>query len=286
MCKRLEGKVALITGSTSGIGLVTARLFSEQGARVVMTGRRRELGESAVLAIRHAGGEANYYQADFADMQAVRSAVHFTLNTYGRIDILMNNAVAWATAQGMPVTELKEQDWDYAIAVGLKAPYVACQEAIPHMIRQGGGSIVMMGSVRSFLAFSKGFAYDVVKAGLANMVRQLTIDFGRHGIRANILCPGWIITDEENLDKIRTDPFLRAKAEIMQPVGRPGLPIDVARAALFLASDEASFVAGAVLVVDGGLTVQTPGSLMSFAEEYYRQLLTSLPNVNLPGSAT
>jgi NAD(P)-dependent dehydrogenase (short-subunit alcohol dehydrogenase family) len=230
---------------------------------VVLTGRRRALGEQAERSIRKAGGQANYFAADFSNAQGVRNVVRFTLDTYGRIDVLVNNTVSWATARDMPITRLKEEDWDYAMAVGLKASFVACQEAIPPMVKQGGGCIIMMGSVRSFLAFSGGFAYDVVKAGLANMARQLTVDFGRQGIRANLLCPGWIATTAHGSD---VDP----RAEVIHPVGRAGLPVDVAHAAVFLASDEASFIAGAVLVVDGGLTVQTPGSLLPLLETYYR----------------
>jgi len=273
MNRRLEGKVALVTGSTSGIGYSTVSLFAQEGARVVLTGRRRELGEEAVRTIRLAGGEASYFQADFVDTQAVRDTVRFTLDTYGRIDILMNNAVSWAAAQGKSVTDLQEEDWDHAMAIGLKAPYIACQEAIPHMRRQSGGSIIMTGSIRSFLAFRKGFAYDVVKAGLVNMARQLNLDYGREGIRANTLCPGQIVTDPQRLTEMQTNPLLRPFAEIIQPIGRPGQPMDVARAALFLASDDSQFVAGAILVVDGGLTIQTPGSLLPQLEAYYRQAL-------------
>jgi NAD(P)-dependent dehydrogenase (short-subunit alcohol dehydrogenase family) len=265
MSERLEGKVALVTGSTSGIGLAIAHLFSQEGARVVLSGRRRSLGEQAAQQIRNAGGEANYFEADFSKMEAVRDTVRFTLDRYGRLDILVNNTVSWKTARDMPITRLNEEDWDYALAVGLKAPYVACQEAIPAMVNQGGGSIIMMGSVRSFLAFSGGFAYDVVKAGLANMARQLTVDFGRHGIRTNVLCPGWIVTNVQEPDE-KGDHSI---ANLIQPLGHRGLPIDVARAATFLASDEASFIAGAVLVVDGGLTVQTPGSLFNLLEHHY-----------------
>ncbi len=280
MPKRLERKVALVTGSTSGIGLATATRFSEEGAQVVLTGRRHVLGELAEQSIRKAGRDVSYFEADFSKMESVRNAVRFTLDTYGRIDILVNNAVSWGTARGMPATQLKEEDWDYAMAVGLKAPYVACKEAIPAMAKQGGGCIIMMGSIRSFLAFSGGFAYDIVKAGLVNMARQLTVDFGRQGIRANVLCPGWIATDAQNQDAPRPDttayvPVADARAEVIHPVGRVGLPADIASAAVFLASDEASFVAGAVLVVDGGLTAQTPGSLLPLIENYYRSTLAN-----------
>jgi NAD(P)-dependent dehydrogenase (short-subunit alcohol dehydrogenase family) len=265
--KRLKGKVALVTGSTSGIGLATANLFSEEGASVILTGRRTARGEEAERSIRKTGGEASYFEADFSDPEAVRGVVRFTLETHGRIDVLVNNTVSWATARDMPVTRLKEEDWDYALAVGLKAPFIACQEAIPSMMEQGKGSIIMMGSVRSFLAFSGGFAYDIIKAGLVNMARQLTVDYGRHGIRANVLCPGWIATDAQGSELAAHDP----RADLIHPLGRAGRPVDVAHAAVFLASDDASFIAGAALVVDGGLTVQTPGSLLPLFDKYYRE---------------
>jgi glucose 1-dehydrogenase len=277
MSKRLEGKVALVTGSTSGIGLAIAHHFSQEGARVILSGRRRTLGEQAVQQIRNAGGEVDYFEADFSKMGAVRDTVRFTLERYGRLDILVNNTVSWKTARDVPITRLEEEDWDYALAVGLKAPYVACQEAIPAMVEQGGGSIIMMGSVRSFLAFSGGFAYDVVKAGLANMARQLTVEFGRYGIRTNVLCPGWIVTNVQEPNEKCDHSISHTGAELIQPVGRRGLPIDVARAATFLASDEASFIAGAVLVVDGGLTVQTPGNLFNLLEHHYSDVYGS-PN--------
>ena len=263
MSRKLEGKVALIAGSTSGIGLATAKLFAEEGGQVVITGRRRRLGTDAAEAIRKTGGEASYFQADFAEMDSVRSTVRFTLNTYGRVDILINNTVSWATARDMPVTHLAEKDWDYAMAVGLKAPYIACQEAIPSMMKQGAGCIVMMGSVRSFLAFSGGFAYDIIKAGLVNMARQLTVDFGQYGIRANALCPGWIDTDIQRSSLHGTSSDVLQMGASIHPLRRIGLPLDIARACLFLVSDDASFIAGSVLVVDGGLTVQTPGSILT-----------------------
>src|SRR5437879_201371 len=153
MGSRLTGTVALVTGSTSGIGQAIAELFASEGARVVVTGRRREHGEGVLRAIRDAGGDASYVQADFEASDAVRATVRFTLETYGRIDVLINNArgraVPWG--EGKTVVETTEDDWDRMLAVGLKAAFIACQEAIPAMVEQGGGRIVTIGSVRSFL---------------------------------------------------------------------------------------------------------------------------------------
>jgi NAD(P)-dependent dehydrogenase (short-subunit alcohol dehydrogenase family) len=272
MTGRLADKVALVTGSTSGIGQAIAERFAAEGARVVVTGRRQERGEAVVSRIRAAGGEARFVQADFENSAEVRRVVGFALDAYGALDVLVNNAMSHAVSwgDGKTVVDLAEAEWERMLAVGLTAAFVACQEAIPAMVRRGGGAIVTIGSIRSFLGARKGFAYDVIKSGLVNLSRQINVDFGRQGIRSNLLCPGWVISDPERADRLETDPDLRAKARIFQTVGRAGRPADVANAALFLASEESSFVAGAVLVVDGGLTVSSHFEIQPELEEFYR----------------
>ncbi|MBM4029707.1 MAG: SDR family oxidoreductase [Planctomycetes bacterium] len=274
MGERLAGKVALVTGSTSGIGRAIAQLFAREGARVVVTGRRQALGEQVVAEIVAQGGQASCFRADFESMAAVRETVQFALQTYGRLDILVNNAMSHAVdwGKGRTVVELGEEEWDRMMAVGLKATFVACQEAIPAMLRDGGGAIVTIGSVRSLIPARGGLAYDVVKSGLINLSRQLNLDFGRQGIRSNLICPGWIINDPARAEKVAADPLLRIKAELLQTVGRAGRPDDIARAALFLASEDASFIAGAVLVVDGGLTILGGHEIQPLLEERYRRL--------------
>lgn len=269
MANRLEGKVALITGSTSGIGRATATLFAAEGARVVVNGRRRELGEAVVAEIKRAGGEAAYYQADVSRPEEVRSLVRFAVERYGRLDVLMNNALA--LGRGTAV-ELSEAEWDQTMAVLLKAPFIACQEAIPQMIRQGGGSIVNTASVHAYLASGRWHAYDTAKAGLVNMTRQIAVDFGPRGIRANAICPGAIIVEKAE-PRYREDPDLERQQALVYPVRRLGRPIDVAYAAVYLASDESSFVTGTTIVVDGGMTCQLPDTLYAGFEEYYREAL-------------
>ncbi len=274
MGERLQGNVALVTGSTSGIGRATAMLFAQEGAKVVVTGRRRELGEQVIGEIKSAGGEASYLQADLDQSQAARDLVRFTVDTYGRIDILVNNAmsraVPWSSSEGVSLVDLKEKDWDAMLAVGLKAPYITCQEAIPHMIRQGKGSIINISSVRGLFAGRNGLAYDVAKHGLLGLSRQVTVDYGRYGIRANTICPGWITSDQMH-QRIKEDPNYDRTRVTLQPVGRPGRYIDIAYVALFLASDESSFMAGATLVVDGGLTVQTGHTIHDIIQEVMRE---------------
>ena len=152
-----------------------------------------------------------------------------------------------------------------------EAPYIACQEAIPHVRKQDGGSIVMPGSVRSFLALNNGFAYDIINAGLVNMASQLNLNFGREGKLADTLCPSQIVTDSKKRAKMQLNSLLRPLPEIIRQVARLELPIDIALAALFLALNESSFVAGAVLIVYGWMTFHTPGSLLPKLEAYFRQ---------------
>lgn len=265
---RLAGKVAIVTGSTSGIGRETARQFALQGARVVVNGRRRELGESLVAEIKAAGGEAVYSDADMFESQAVRGLVRLAIATFGRLDVLMNNAYVPRHAKAAEVTE---EGWDSEMAILLKAPFIASQEAIPQMIRQGGGSIINTASVHGILASSGYFVYDTAKAGLINLTKNIAVDYGRYGIRANAICPGFIRV-EGSAARLANDPDRERGAKIVYPIGRYGLPIDVALAAVYLASDESSFVTGASLMVDGGMTCQLQDSRV--LSDNYRDHMT------------
>jgi NAD(P)-dependent dehydrogenase (short-subunit alcohol dehydrogenase family) len=269
MGKRLDGRVALITGSTSGIGRATANLFASEGAKIIVNGRRRDWGEMVVQEITEAGGEAVYCEADLSVSQNVRDLVRFTISTYGRLDVLMNNA--YANELGTAV-ELAEEDWDRSLAVMLKAPYIACQEAIPQMMQQEGGVIINTASVHGYLAAHRCFAYATAKAGLINMTKQLAVDFGPYGIRANAICPG-AIRIERTEEHHRDNPNLARKSTVVYPLRRVGRPNDIAQAALYLASDAASFVSGTALVVDGGMTAQLQDTLYEGFEKYYRQSL-------------
>ena len=267
MCKRLEGKVALITGSTSGIGKATAKLFAQHGAKVVITGRRADWGERAIQEVTESGGEARYFACDLGESQAARDAVAFTVESFGKIDILVNNAFFRVMAT---VVDLKEEDWDRSMAVTLKSAYLACQAAIPHMIRHGSGSIINMASVHSLMAAKLFFVYDVAKAGLVNMVRQIAIDFGPQGIRANALCTGRVVV-ERSEGLFVENPELERQVELAYPLRKIARAEDLANAALFLASDESALMTGAALVVDGGLTCQLSEGLYDDFEAYLRK---------------
>lgn len=254
MVGHLEGRVALVTGSTMGIGRACAERFAAEGAQVVINdeGSRPELGEAVVAAIRKAGGEAIYYRADVREYDQVRAMVAFTIQHYERIDILMNNAV---TGENAGVVELEEAEWNNIFDSSVKATYVACKYAIPQMIAQGGGAIINTSSVHGLLGGRNCAPYDAAKAALINLTRQMAVEYGPHNVRVNALCPGRILTERKVAWLAETPDEVRRQSAVY-PLGRPGTLEEIAAAALFLASDAASFVTGHALVVDGGLTAQ------------------------------
>jgi NAD(P)-dependent dehydrogenase (short-subunit alcohol dehydrogenase family) len=265
MKKKLAGKVALITGSTAGIGRACAELFAEEGATVIINdhGLEPALGRAVTRQIKSEGGNASYFQADVHESGQVEALVRFALDTYGRLDILMNNAYS---GEHNSVTEITDTDWDGAYRVIIKAAAVACRSAIPEMIRQGGGTIINTASVHGLLGARRNAPYNAFKAALINLTRQMAVDYGRDGIRVNALCPGRIVTEaktrmlEEHPEEVR-------RQKLVYPLGRPGTMREIAQAALFLASDDSSFVTGHALVVDGGLTAQLQDSVGGYVDE-------------------
>lgn len=255
----LTGKVAIVTGSTSGIGRAIAARLAQAAARVVVTGRRAELGGQVVADISAAGGTAEFVPADLEQPAQAQALVGETVRRFGGVDIVVHSAmttdVPWQDAGS--VTDTDPEQWRKLVDVGLVAPALICRAAIPVMIGRGGGSVVTIGSVRSAFPASGGIGYDVVKSGLINFSRQLNLDYGRNGIRSNLICPGWIVTSDEEAAIVNTDPRYAPRLHIMQTVGRAGRPADIANAALFLCTEQSSFIAGAVLTIDGGLTIGT-----------------------------
>lgn len=263
MTGRLQDRVAVITGSTSGIGRTTATLFAQEGARVVLNGRRRALGREVVEEIEAQGGVASYCYADVGKSDELRGLIQHAVDTYGRLDILMNNA--WSGRLGS-VLEIDEEEWDALLDVSLKATYLGSKFAIPEMIEGGGGVIINISSVHGVLAARNYAPYEAAKAGIINLTRQMAVDFGHDGIRVNAICPGWIIVNRTE-EWVKEHPEAVRRAEVIYPVGRPGWPMDVAQAALFLASDASSFITGHALMVDGGLTIQLQDSLAELVLE-------------------
>jgi NAD(P)-dependent dehydrogenase (short-subunit alcohol dehydrogenase family) len=249
MKSRLEGKVALITGAGGGIGSATAELFAREGAAVIVNDISREKADAVAVRIRERGGRAVSAVADISAAAQVEAMFTVASETFGGLDILVNNAFFAAT--DLTIVDLKEDDWDRTIAVSLKGPFLCTKRAIPMMRERGGGSIVTLSSVNALFGIGET-AYTAAKGGLISMMRLVAAEYGKWNIRSNVICPGTIST-KICLDYWNQFPAGFKKLLEMYPLGRIGTPQEVAQYALFLASDESSFVTGAVQVVDGGL---------------------------------
>ncbi|MGH9815130.1 MAG: SDR family NAD(P)-dependent oxidoreductase [Candidatus Acidiferrales bacterium] len=250
---RLAGKVAFVTGAGTGIGRACAELFAREGARVTLAGRRREPLESAVRAIREAGGEALAVPCDVTQAMHVEQAIAATVSRFGRLDVLVNNAGALLVASA---AETSEEEWDRLMDVNLKGAFLVSREAVKQMRGDGGGAIVNIGSVLGLVAMPKRAAYAASKGGLVLLTKAMAIDHAAEGIRVNCICPSIVDTElVQGLFATQPDPEAarRARAQAI-PLGRFGQPVDVAQLAVFLASDESSWITGAAIPVDGGLT--------------------------------
>jgi NAD(P)-dependent dehydrogenase (short-subunit alcohol dehydrogenase family) len=244
---RVGGKVAIVTGGASGIGECSAKRLAQEGACVAIADVDEQGGKRVVAEIVAAGGAASFIRTDLSKTAQVRRMVERTESRYGRLDIIFNNAIWFRHGTA---TELDEKDWDLTLSVGLKAIFLSAKYGIPVMNRTGGGAIVNTASVHSLVSFATATAYDTVKAGLLGLTRTLAIDFGPE-VRVNSVLPGAILTPL--WDRLEVPAKERRRYAKMVPAQRMGTGEDVANAVLFLASDEASFITGTSLVVDGGL---------------------------------
>ncbi len=249
---RLEGKVALITGAAGGIGRVAAELFANEGARVVIADVVDEQGAATVEAIRARGGDAAYVHADVSDADQAAAMVDFTVATYGGLHVLYNNAGILPPDDGGTL-DTPEATWDRVMAVNLKGVWLGCKAGIPALLASGGGSIINVSSLVALMgSATPQIAYTASKGGVLAMTRELAVEYARQGIRANMLCPGPIETPL--MAELMADPQWAARRLVHIPLGRPGQAEEIGKAALFLASDDSSFMTGASLVVDGGIT--------------------------------
>ncbi|HET7088330.1 MAG TPA: SDR family oxidoreductase [Anaerolineae bacterium] len=252
---RLDGRVAIVTGASSGFGAAIGRLFAQAGARLVLAARREHHLKEVASSLDAPSGCVLTVQTDVTEEAQVRRVVAMTLECFGRIDVLVNSAGIIART---PVPEIEEADWDRMMAVNLKGPFLCCKHVLPHMIAQRDGRIVTIASYLGLFAGSGSTpAYNASKGGVVMLTRSIAVKHGPEGVRANAICPGFVKT-ELNRDIIDHAPDPEAKErEIasVYPLRRLGTPDDVACAALYLASDASNWVTGACLMLDGGLTV-------------------------------
>ena len=246
---RVEGKVALVTGAASGIGEGTALLLAREGAAVAVVDIDVEAGKRTTATIVREGGKAIFIRADVGKTAQVKRMIERTASAFGRLDIIHNNAIWFRNGKA---TELDEKDWDRTLDVGLKTVFLSAKYGVPVMRETGGGTIVNTASVHSLVSFEEHTAYDAAKAGLLGLTRVLALDFGPD-IRVNSVLPGAVLTP---LWKGISRADRRRFAD-MVPAKRLGTPEDIASAVLFLASEEASFITGTSLVVDGGLIARS-----------------------------
>ena len=257
--KKLIGNVAIITGATSGIGKATAILFAQEGAKVVITGRRRDRGEAVVSEIHALGGVCQFIQADHTDPEACSHVVERSLAEYDRIDILFNNAGIVTSGTAETVTEA---DWHTTLAINVTAVWRMSRLVIPYMRKQGKGVIVNNGSDWAVVGALDALPYAVSKGAVAQMTRSMALDHAHENIRVNAVCPGDTFVERwlekgyfEESDPVTREQALSESAAYI-PLKRFADPIEIAKAVLFLACDDSSFVTGHLLLVDGGNTAQ------------------------------
>ena len=251
---RLDGKVALVTGGGSGIGAATCRAYAEQGARVVVAELNAEGGQQVA---RELGEAALFWRTDVTDQPSVEAAVAAAVERFGRLDVMVNNAGIGLVGS---VQETQATDWDKLLAVNVTGVFHGSRAAVDQMLRQApaGGSIVNIASVAGLIGIARRFAYCTTKGAVIAMTRQLAVDYVKEGIRCNAICPGTVDSPfvEAYVNRFHHDTREQTIQELhaRQPLGRMGRPEEVADLAVYLASDEASFMTGSAVVLDGGWT--------------------------------
>jgi NAD(P)-dependent dehydrogenase (short-subunit alcohol dehydrogenase family) len=254
---RLQDRVSIVTGSAGGIGRAIALALAEAGARVVVSDVRADQGEATVNTIRAAGGQAIFVACDVSNPEQVSHLITASLEHFGRLDVLVNNA---GISGGSSLAhELELETWDRVMAVNLRGPFLCAKHALPHLI-SSGGTIINIASTYGLIGAPLAPAYCASKAGVVNLTRQLAVDYGPYKIRVNAICPGYVDTDMGGF-RASLPPEESAAANArreanaaLQPIGRQAQALEIARVAVFLASAESSFMTGSILTVDGGCT--------------------------------
>ncbi len=251
---RLENKIALITGAGSGMGRAAALLFAKEGARVAVIDINESSAAETAKAIESAGGKSVAVGADVSDAEDTRSMVSATVKKFGGLDVVYNNA--GIEGRGAKLADMPEDAFDQVIAINLRGVFLGMKYSLPHLVERGGGSIVNTASIAGMVAVRGSAAYCASKAGVIAMTRVAALEYARHNVRVNCICPGAIATPMvKRIMGDETEMDAHALSRI-SALGRIGQPEEIARMALFLASDEASFATGAPFVVDGGWTIR------------------------------
>jgi NAD(P)-dependent dehydrogenase (short-subunit alcohol dehydrogenase family) len=255
MGNRLQGKVAIVTGGSVGIGQATAILFAEEGAKVVVANPSVPAGEECAAQIRAQGGEAIFVQTDISKEEHARRVCDETVKTFGQLNILVNNGAVFIF-RGL---EASVEEWQRSLSVNVMGTALMSRFAVEYMKQAGGGSIVNVGSISSFVAQPSFITYSATKAAILQMTRNMAMDLAPFNIRVNCVCPGTILTraSHEHMERVgmTLDEFIAAESP-KALLGRVGAPREAAYPILFLASEEASFITGTHLMVDGGYTAQ------------------------------
>lgn len=251
MGDRLRGKVAILTGAATGIGKTSALLFAQEGASLILADIDGVRGQQVAEEVRASGGRASFVQTDVSKKEDIQKLVAEAVGQAGKIDVLFNNAAINFFGK---VTETPEDVWERVMATNVRSVYLGCKYAIPVMLENGGGSIINTASVAAVVGLKNLAAYTASKGAVMQLTKNIALDYAAQGIRANALCPG--VTATEMTLKVIADSAdpaaTRHRYDTGRPMGRIGEPIEIAQAALFLASDESSYMTGTFLLVDGG----------------------------------
>jgi NAD(P)-dependent dehydrogenase (short-subunit alcohol dehydrogenase family) len=250
---RLKNKVAVITGGTSGIGEATALLFAREGAKIAITGRNEQRGREVLKTILNSGGNAIFIRTDVRLMNDCQRAIEQTIRSLGGLDILFNNAGVFYAHNAL---DCSEEEWDLQIDVNLKGTFLMSKFALPSMIAQGGGVIINNSSGWGLVGGDKAVAYCASKGGVVLLTKAMAIDHGRDNVRVNAICPGDVETpmlpEDARFRGLDWEEYIAGCAN--RPMGRVGTADEIAKVALFLASEDSSFMTGAAIAVDGGGT--------------------------------
>ena len=251
MTASMDGKVALVTGGSSGIGKATSLAFAREGAQVILASRTQATGEAAVAEIAAAGGKAQWVQTDVSQAAQVQTLFDRLITDYGRLDYAFNNG--GSGGRGGWLADIEEADWDLTIDGFMKSVFLCMKHEINIMLKTGGGAIVNNSSVDGLRAFPWDPAYSAAKHGVVGLTKSAAMQYASRGVRINAVCPGWILTPPVE-EMLARDPGAQERLLTHQPIGRLGRPEEVAEAVLWLCSERASLMAGVALPVDGGYT--------------------------------